>query len=464
MLDPALPDTVPPRRHDPGAPRPEPAKPEPAKPEPAKLEPPEAEPFRCDAVAAAAPDPLPLGQPPAAVDLGRYLDAAATSPPAAEVLAAMAAQTGAAWANPSSLHRPGLAAAELLERSRIRLAANLGAEPSQLIFCSGGSEAIHLALLGSAALLQPGRLLVSAVEHPATLAAAAQLQRQGWQVEILPVNRLGLVDPQHLAERLVPPTRLVSLIWGQSEVGSLQPLASLGALCRNAGVRLHVDAVQVVGHVPLNLAQLPVDLLSCTAHKLQGPRGVGVLALAPGIALAPLIGGGSQEGGRRGGTEPVLLAHGFATALDLATARLAAAAGQDPLAELRDELWQRLCCLEGLRLSGPLPGGPDQRLPHHLSLLVSSDDGRPLPGRALVRALARRGWAVSSGSACSSAAGAGSAGAGGASPILLAMGYSELEASSGLRLSLGPWLKPEDLEPFPADLDRARRELQAALT
>ena len=454
MLDPALPDTVPPRRHDPGAPRPEP--------------------FRYDAVAAAAPDPLPLGQPPAAVDLGRYLDAAATSPPAAEVLAAMAAQAGAAWANPSSLHRPGLAAAELLERSRIRLAANLGAEPSQLVFCSGGSEAIHLALLGSAALLQPGRLLVSAVEHPATLAAAAQLQRQGWQVEILPVNRLGLVDPQHLAERLAPPTRLVSLIWGQSEVGSLQPLASLGALCRNAGVRLHVDAVQVVGHVPLNLAQLPVDLLSCTAHKLQGPRGVGVLALAPGIALAPLIGGGSQEGGRRGGTEPVLLAHGFAEALDLATARLAAAAGQDPLAELRDELWQRLCCLEGLRLSGPSPGGSGQRLPHHLSLLVSSDDGRPLPGRALVRALARRGWAVSSGSACSSAAGAGGAGAGsagaggagagGASPILLAMGYSELEASSGLRLSLGPWLKPEDLEPFPADLDRARRELQAALT
>ncbi len=456
-----MPDTVPPRRTDSGEQRPDPAKAEPPKPEP----------FRCDGVVAAAPDLLPLGQSPAPVDLGRYLDAAATSPPAAEVFAAMAAQAGAAWANPSSLHGPGLAAAELLERSRIRVAANLGAEPSQLIFCSGGSEAIHLALLGSAALLQPGRLLVSAVEHPATLAAAAQLQRQGWQVEMLPVNRLGLVDPQLLAERLVPPTRLVSLIWGQSEVGTLQPLASLGALCRNAGVRLHVDAVQVVGHLPLNLAQLPVDLLSCTAHKLQGPRGVGVLALAPGLALAPLIGGGSQEGGRRGGTEPVLLAHGFATALDLATARLTAAAGQDPVAELRDELWQRLCRLEGLRLSGPSLGGTGQRLPHHLSLLVSSDDGRPLPGRALVRALARRGWAVSSGSACSSAvstaraggAGAGAVPAGGASPILLAMGYSEAEASSGLRLSLGPWLKPEDLEPFPADLDRARRELQAAL-
>lgn len=400
-----------------------------------------------------------------AIDLSRYLDASATSPPAPEVLAAMATMAPQAWANPSSLHGPGLAAAELLERSRIRLAAALGSEPSQLILCSGGSEAIHLALLGSAALMEPGRLLISAVEHPATRAAAAQLQRQGWQLEILPVDRFGLVDPVTLAERLAPPTRLVSLIWGQSEVGSLQPLASLGALCRAAGVRLHVDAVQVVGHQPINLAQLPVDLLSCTAHKLQGPRGVGALALAPGVELAPLIGGGSQEGGRRGGTEPVLLAHGFAEALDLATARLAASGSRDPVAPLRDELWQRLRQRPGLRLSGPEPDGGARRLPHHLSLLVAADDGRPLSGRALVRALARRGWAVSSGSACSSGgtawdSGASGAASGAASPILLAMGFGEREAASGLRLSLGPWLKPEDLERFPDDLDSARRELQ----
>jgi cysteine desulfurase len=390
-------------------------------------------------------------------DRSRYLDAAATSPPAAEVLAAMAAMASQAWANPSSLHGPGLAAAELLERSRIRIAAALGAEPGQLVFCSGGSEAIHLALLGSAALLEPGRLLISAVEHPATRAAAALLQRQGWQLQVLPVDHQGLVDPEILARWLEPPTRLVSLIWGQSEVGTLQPLERLGALCRRAGVRLHVDAVQVVGHGPVNLAELPVDLLSCTAHKLQGPRGVGALALAPGLELAPLIGGGSQEGGRRGGTEPVLLVHGFAEALDLATARLAAAGGRDPLAQLRDQLWDRLSGLEGLRLSGPVPGVGAGRLPHHLSLLVSSDDGRPLSGRALVRALARRGWAVSSGSACSSS-GAASA----ASPILLAMGYGEQEAASGLRLSLGPWLRAEDLERFPEALEVARRQLQAA--
>ena len=175
-----------------------------------------------------------------------------------------------------------------------------------------------------------------------------------------------------------------------------------------------------------------------------------------------MIGGGSQEGGRRGGTEPVLLAHGFATALELAAARLASAGGQDPLAQLRDGLWQRLSAMAGLRLSGPRPDHPGQRLPHHLSLLVSSDDGGPLSGRALVRALARRGWAVSSGSACSSS-GKGATGPGGASPILLAMGYGPQEAASGLRLSLGPWLQPRDLEDFPRDLERARRELQATL-
>ena len=144
--------------------------------------------------------------------LSRYLDASATAPPAPEVLAAMQAAAAEAWANPSSLHGWGLAAAELLERSRLRLADRLGADPRQLVLCSGGSEAIHLALLGSAARLPPGRLLVSAVEHPATLAAAAQLQRQGWVLEQLPVDRLGRLDPAAVAQRLDPPTRMVSIL------------------------------------------------------------------------------------------------------------------------------------------------------------------------------------------------------------------------------------------------------------
>ncbi|MEB3322608.1 MAG: cysteine desulfurase family protein [Synechococcaceae cyanobacterium] len=385
--------------------------------------------------------------------MARYLDACATAPPSPQVRQAMVEAQERAWANPSSLHGPGLAAAESLERSRLRLEELLGCAAGELILCSGGSEAIHTALLGTAAALEPGRLVISAVEHPATLAAAGTLRRSGWEIAVLPVDRRGLVRLAALEHLLAPPTRLVSLIWGQSEVGSLQPLEAIGRRCRAAGVPLHVDAVQVVGHRPVAFADLPVDLLSCTAHKLQGPRGIGALLVRRGLELQPLI-GGAQEGGRRGGTEPVVLAAGFAAALEQAVGRLAAG-GRDPLASPRDALWERLRGLEGVRLSGPDPSRAEERLPHHLSLLLSAADGTPLPGRDMVRALWREGYAVSSGSACRSGAAAG------ASPVLLAMGCGQAEAGSGLRVSLGPWVSGEALEAFPAALERARRRLAA---
>lgn len=392
-------------------------------------------------------------------DLAHYLDTCATSPPGQAALAAMAEAAPLAWANASSLHGFGVAAAEALERSRCSLAHDLGAQPDEVVWCSGGTEAIQMALLGLAARQPVGRLLISAVEHPATEAAAAQLQRQGWQVARLPVDRTGLVDLEQLETLLQPPTRLMSLIWGQSEVGSLQPLETIGAQCRRAGVILHVDAVQVVGHRPIDFASLPLDLLSCAAHKLQGPRGIGALLVRRGLDLEPLL-GGSQEGGRRGGTEAVLLAIGFAAALAAAQARLQRHGGRDPLADLRDGLLETLKPLPGLRLSGPQPH-PAARLPHHLSLLVSTAAGRPLAGRALVRALWRQGYAVSSGSACSAAKGGATKG-GTASPILLAMGYGADEAASGLRLSLGPWHRAIDLEALPQALERARQEVAAA--
>ncbi|MFM7085693.1 MAG: cysteine desulfurase family protein [Cyanobium sp.] len=396
--------------------------------------------------------------------LERYLDASATTPPDPRVLAAMQEAATVAWANPSSLHGWGLQAAELLERSRLRVAAGLGADPDQLIFCSGGSEAIHLALLGSAALLEPGRLLISAVEHPATVAAAAQLQHRGWQVEALPVDRQGRLDPEAVAQRLAPPTRLVSILWGQNEVGTLQPIEAIGRLCRQAGVRLHVDAVQTLGHQRLDLSRLPIDLLSVTAHKLQGPRGIGALALAAGVELAPLIGGGGQEGGRRSGTEPVLLAHGFATALDLALERLEQHNGRDPMNPLRDQLWQRLGEQAGVERTGADPSQAGARLPHHLSLLLRDPNGHPLSGRGVVRALARRGWAVSSGSACSQGGTAPAApGRERPSPVLLALGYNPMEAAAGLRLSLGPWLTAADLEAFPDALAAAMADPAVAI-
>ncbi|MCP9815418.1 cysteine desulfurase [Synechococcus sp. GreenBA-s] len=386
-----------------------------------------------------------------------YLDSCATTPPAPEVLEAMAAVDAEAWANPSSLHGFGLAAAERLERSRQRIAEILGCGSNQVIVTSGGTESIHMALLGAAADGPPGRLLISAVEHPATVAAAGQLAQRGWQVEKLPVDHLGVVDLDALDRLLAPPTRLVSLIWGQSEVGTVQPIEQIGRRCRGAGVLLHVDAVQVVGHLPVAFDALPIDLLSFASHKLQGPRGVGALLVRPDLALKPFIGGGGQEAGRRGGTEPVALVAGLARALDLCDARLRAHAGRDPIADLRNDLLQRLLQLPAVRLSGPDPfdsQGPE-RLPHHISLLMASPSGRPISGRRLVQTIWQQGYAVSSGSACSSGRGANPWGLA-PSPILQAMGYPDGEAASGLRISLGPWLTGADLEGVPGAVERGR--------
>ena len=376
--------------------------------------------------------------------LATYFDTSATTPPSEAVLRAMAEVQSTAWANPSSLHGPGLAAAEQLERSRQTLAMLLGCDAEELVVTSGGTEAIHLALLGAAATLQPGRLLISAVEHPATQAAARRLEERGWQVQILPVDCQGLLDLHALDALLAPPTRLVSLIWGQNEVGSLQPIEAIGSRCRASGVLLHVDAVQVLGHRPLQFRDLPVDLLSGAAHKLQGPRGVGVLLVRAGVPLQGQLGGGGQEGGRRAGTEPVALLAGFARALELAR--------QSPsTARLRNPLLEQLLAIPGIRLTGPAPG--PQRLPHHISLLVAGPDGQPLSGRWLVAEMARQGFAISSGSACSSS---GSA----ARPVLLAMGCSEAEASSGVRISLGPWHTPADGMALVAALTRTLDRLR----
>ena len=389
-----------------------------------------------------------------------YLDACATTPPAAEVLAAMAAANDEAWANPSSTHGFGLAAAERLERSRQTIGRVLGAESTEVLLVSGGSEAIHTALLGVAGGLEPGRLLISAVEHPATVAAAEMLRQRGWEVRKLPVDRQGVIDLDSLKRLLEPPTRLMSLIWGQSEVGTIQPVEAIGALCREAGVLLHVDAVQVAGHLPVDFATLPVDLLSCASHKLPGPRGIGALLVRSGLRLTPLIGGGGQEAGRRGGTEAVALAAGFARAIELADDRMRLHGGIDPIGELRDSLLNQLLALPGVRLSGPDPAPPGARLPHHISLLMATPSGRPLSGRRLVQTMWQQRYAVSSGSACSSGRGANPYGLA-PSPILLAMGYDEHEAATGLRLSLGHWLSAVELEGVPPALERARQRVMA---
>lgn len=382
------------------------------------------------------------------VDSLLYLDACAAAPPHPLVLAAMAEHQADYWANPSSLHSAGLMAADLLERSRLEFAALFGLTKGEVIFTSGGTEANNLALFGVCRRLSPGRLLLSPLEHQSVKAAAAQLRLEGWQIELLPVDQQGVVKLEELGKLLEPPTRLLSLVWGSAEVGTLQPMAAVAELCKAKGVLLHSDAVQVAGEVLVDLEAIPVDLLSLSAHKFQGPRGVGALLLADGVELQPQIHGGGQEGGHRSGTEPVILAAGMVKALELRQTCKPHPA--EHLAQLRDHLMKHLLPLIGVRLSGP--SNPKHRLPHHLSLLLSSPEGVPLSGRSMVRAMARGGVACSSGSACSS-------GKEIANSNLLALGLSDAEAASGLRFSFGPWLEPADLDELPALFERCLAEL-----
>lgn len=384
-----------------------------------------------------------------------YLDAAATTPPLPAVLDAMQSVQQRAWANPSSLHGYGLLAAEALERARFAIATLLTAAPHDLIVTSGATESIHLALLGSAAVLPAGRLVISSVEHPAVNAAAQRLVGLGWELEFWPVDAQGVIRLDQLKRLLAPPTQLVSLIWGQSEVGALQPLLPIAHACRQRGIRFHTDATQLIPQGRVNWADLPVDLLSFSAHKFQGPRGVGFLLTRDGLPLRALQGGGGQEQGFRSGTEPVALVAGCAEAMgslppfDALNNRVPPGSC-DWIRPCRDLLLERLLAIPGVRAVGP---NSSARLPHHISLLIGTPDGRPLSGRAVVRELARTGVAASSGTACRSGTSTDSA-------VLGAMQVPSIWRQSGLRFSLGSWLSDADLGPVPQLLERAIHHVQ----
>ena len=367
-----------------------------------------------------------------------YLDACATAPLRESVISCMVRAQQDSWGNPSSLHRIGCDAAESLERARLSISASLGAERSDILFSSGATESAHLALLGLAKTQSPGRLVISAVEHPAVAAAAHQLVACGWTVERWPVDAYGQIQMQHLDRLLQPPTKIVSLIWGQSEVGTLQPIQDVGEACRSKHIPFHTDATQVLSQGCPNWSELQVDLLTASAHKCGGPRGIGLLLIRQEIAerIQPLFAGGQQENGLRAGTECPVLAQGMAAAFrEIAScqAHQIEASGSG-IARLRDALLALLCQNDAIRLSGH----PRERLPHHLSVLISDRHGQPMSGRALVRALDREGIAASSGSACSS-------GRDSDSPVLAAMGVDPAWQRSGLRLSLGNWIDPATL-------------------
>lgn len=344
-----------------------------------------------------------------------YLDHAATTPLRPEARAAMAPFLDGRYGNPSSLHTAGRAARAALEEARERVAGALGASPSEIVFTGGGTEADNLAVLGRWRS-DGGAVAASAIEHSAVRHAVAQAAREGAAVSMVAVDEEGRLDLGALDEVLAEPHAVVSVMWANNEVGSVQPVREIAERCREHGAAFHTDAVQAIGHHPVSVKDTPCDLLALSAHKFGGPQGVGALYVRKGTTLDPLLHGGGQEQGLRAGTSNVAGAVGLAEALLVATRDLAEETMR--LRALRERLERVL--LTGVE--GSFVNGGSDRVPHVLSLSV---DG--VAPDVLLPSLDMAGLAVSSGSACHS-------GASSPSHVLLAMGR---RSDAVVRFSMG---------------------------
>jgi cysteine desulfurase len=368
-----------------------------------------------------------------------YLDHNATTPVLPEVLEAMLPYLRERFGNPSSAHVYGADARTAVERARGQVAAPIGAEPDEIVFTSGGTEASNLAIRGVAAAL-PGRraLVTSPVEHPATAEPCGALEREGWKVVRLRVDGLGRVDPDDARRALADGPALVTLIHAQNETGVLQPVAEIARAARERGVLVHADAAQSVGKVAVDVRALGVDLLSIAGHKLYAPKGVGALYVRRGTPLRPLLLGAGHERGLRPGTENVTGIVGLGAACEIASRTLEGEAARQ--SALRDRLLDRLrAAIPGLVLHGH----PTERLPNTLNLRAPGLRGSEWLARAPE-------IAASTGSACHE---------GGESPseILLAMGVAADDALGAIRLSLGRGTKDADVERAAQALVRATR-------
>ncbi len=364
-----------------------------------------------------------------------YLDYSATTPSRQEANEAMQSVCTSAWGNPSSLHEWGERAATVLEKARMQVAFLLNAANSEsIIFTSGGTEADNLAIMGVARnYTTPQHIIISSVEHSAVTEPAKLLQQWGWDVTYLPVDATGRVNPLDLQAALQPNTVLVSVIYGQSEVGTIQPIETLGNIARNHGALFHTDAVQVAGRLPLDVQKLPVDLLSLSSHKIYGSQGAGALYVRPGVQLVPLLCGGGQELKLRSGTQALPAIASFGVASQLAAQEMLAETAR--LISLREQLFEALADTSSL-----IPTGDRlYRLPHHVSFYLATADGENITGKTIVRQLNLAGIAISAGAACHS-------GKLSPSPVLLAMGFSETVARSGIRLTLGRETTVSDID------------------
>jgi cysteine desulfurase len=351
-----------------------------------------------------------------------YLDHAATTPVDPRVRKAMEPYLKSEYGNPSSLHRWGRRARMAIDAARETVAAALNADPAEICFVSSGTESCNLAIIGCALKAPPHRrhILVSAVEHHCVLHAAEWLIPLGYTVEHIPVDHYGQVDPDAVRARVRDETWLISVMHANNEIGTLQPVETIARICRERGVWFHVDAVQTFGLLPVDVEAIGCDLLSVSAHKVYGPKGVGALYVRAMTPLQPLMVGGGQERDRRAGTENVAGIMGFAEAVKLAQSLTPAEAERQTA--LRDEFIRAV--LESIP-DASVTGHPTARLPGNAHFRFAG-----APSDSLLIALDRAGIAASSGAACS-------AGSLEPSHVLLALGWDDMAAQEGVRFTLG---------------------------
>lgn len=375
-----------------------------------------------------------------------YLDHAATTRPAPEVVEAILPYLNQQYGNASSLYSLGRESRRAVETARELAAAFFGCRPQEILFTSGGSESDNLALRGVMwALRSRGdHLITTEVEHHAVLYAARALEQQGFQVTYLKPDRLGRVTVAQVAEAITDRTILISVMHGNNEVGTLEPVSEIGRLAREKGILFHTDAVQTVGQLPLNVREMPCDLLSMSAHKVYGPKGVGLLYRRMGVPLVSQISGGDQEFNLRAGTENVPGIVGLGVALELAFQALQEGE-PERCRTLRDRLIRGIL---GALPDAELTGHPDERLPNHASFRFPQIEGEPLLLNLDMRSI----WG-SSGAACAS-------GEIEPSHVLLALGYTRKEAHGALRLTLGRETTSEQIEEVVRVLPPLVRSLQ----
>ena len=360
-----------------------------------------------------------------------YADNAATTKMSHAAMEAMIPYMCDIYGNPSSLHSDGQAAAEALANARGIIASRLGCSAREIIFTSGGSEADNQAIISAARIGEKKgkkHIVSTAFEHHAVLHALEALEKQGFEVTYLPINDNGIIKVEDVRNAIRPETCLVTVMYANNEIGTIQPIAEIGAVCREAGVIFHTDAVQAVGHIEIDVEKENIDMLSLSAHKFHGPKGIGVLYAKKGIILQNLIYGGAQERGKRAGTENMPAIMGMAVALDDACDKIAENSAK--LTKLRDRL------VEGL-LSIPhsvLNGDPEKRLPGNVNVCFEG-----IEGESLLLLLDDKGVAASSGSACTS-------GSLDPSHVLLALGRPHEVAHGSLRLSLCEENTAEEIE------------------